>query len=267
MIIGLIISVSIVIQFFSAFFSLRLIKTTGFRLSWLFISISMLFMGIRRVIGLFEFVLAPGASQPGYVFELAGLVTSCLMLSGVVMIGPLFRSIRQNEEKLKALSITDELTGLHNRRGLTAFAEHLMRKADRDKTGFYLLFADLDGMKEINDTLGHHEGDQALQVVADILKKTYRKSDTVARVGGDEFVVVPAGFEMEDVKNITMRLQQNIDDFNAFTYSKFKLSLSVGISYYDPEAPCSVDELISEADRLMYAQKKTKKNNGDAVAA
>ena len=162
----------------------------------------MLFMGVRRLIALYDFVFVPGASPPGYTFELVGLVTSGLMLAGVVMIGPLFRSIRQNEEKLKALSITDELTGLHNRRGLTAFAEHLMRRADREKTGFYLLYADLDGMKEINDTSGHHEGDQALQVVADILKKTYRKSDTVARVGGDEFVVVPAGFEVEDVVRI-----------------------------------------------------------------
>lgn len=267
MFIGLVISVSVVLQFLSAIFSLRLIKTTGFRLSWLFISMSMMLMGIRRLIALYDFAFVPGSSQPGYSFELVGLVTSGLMLSGVLMIGPLFKSIQQNEEKLKALSITDELTGLHNRRGLTAFAEHLMRRADREKTGFYMLYADLDGMKAINDTSGHQEGDQALLAAADILRKTYRKSDIIARVGGDEFVVVPVGFEGDDVDRITRRLQQNIGNFNSFSYSKFKLSLSFGLSYYDPGTPCSFDKLLLEADSLMYEQKKNKKNNRNAVAA
>lgn len=264
---GLVISVSAVLQFLSAIFSLRLIKSTGFRLSWLFISMSMLLMGIRRLIALYDFVFVPGASQPGYTFELVGLVTSCLMLAGVIMIGPVFKSIWRNEEKLKALSITDELTGLHNRRGLMAFTEHLMRRADREKTGFYLLYADLDGMKAINDASGHQEGDRALIAITDILRKTYRKSDIIARVGGDEFVVVPVGFDGDDVNRITRRLQQNIDNFNSFSYSKFKLSCSFGLSYYDPGSPCSVDKLLLEADSLMYEQKKNKKNNRNAVAA
>ena len=255
---GVVISFSVILQFLSAIFSLRLIKTTGFRLSWLLISMSILLMGFRRLIALYDVVLVPGSSLPASTFELVGLVTSCLMLSGVIMIGPLFKSMRQNEEKLSLPSITDDLTGLHNRRGLDGLYRAPDEKGGQGKDRIFLLYADLDGMKAINDSSGHQEGDQALKDVAEILRQTYRKSDIIARVGGDEFVVVPVGFERDDVARITRRLQKHIDEYNSVSYSKFKLSLSVGISFYDTKAPCSVDELISEADRLMYEQKKKK---------
>lgn len=146
MLIGLIISISVILQLLTIVFALRLIRTTGFRLSWFLISLAIFLMGVRRSIALLSVINSVDASQSPLVYEIVGLTTSALMLAGVVLIHPMFRSIKENEDKLKILSITDELTGLYNRRGLTAFTEHYIQLANRTKKGFYLLYADLDGM-------------------------------------------------------------------------------------------------------------------------
>lgn len=165
---------------------------------------------------------------------------------------------KKMEENLRALSLTDELTGLHNRRGFFTLAEKLLKIAKRQKKGLFLLYADLDGLKEINDTWGHQDGDVALVDIASILKTTYRESDIIARIGGDEFVIMPVGTIGDDIRTISARLQKNVEAHNAKRESGHKLSLSLGIYYYDPENPCSIDELLSHADKLMYDQKKIK---------
>lgn len=166
---------------------------------------------------------------------------------------------KEMEEDLRALSVTDELTGLYNRRGFFMLTEKLQKIAKRQKTGLFLLYADLDGLKEINDTRGHQDGDLALIDIANILIATYRESDIIARIGGDEFVVVPVGTIGDDIGMITARLKKNIDAHNAKRKNSYKLSMSWGIAYYDPENPCSVDELLSRADKMMYEQKKSTK--------
>lgn len=166
------------------------------------------------------------------------------------------------EEKLYAMSLTDELTGLHNRRGFFTLAEHRLKIAKREKCGLLLLYADLDNLKEINDTFGHEEGDRLLKNTADILKSTYRESDIIVRIGGDEFVVFPVGTTKDHVEIIISRLQKNIENFNAKRDQRNKLSLSVGISAYDPESVTTVDGLLAEADRLMYEHKIRKKGQG-----
>jgi diguanylate cyclase (GGDEF)-like protein/PAS domain S-box-containing protein len=160
------------------------------------------------------------------------------------------------EEELRSLSLTDELTGIYNRRGFFTLAEKLLKIAKRQRKGLCMLYADLDGLKEINDSWGHQEGDLALIDIANILRATYRESDFVARIGGDEFVVIPVGTTGNDMGIISARLQNNIDVHNAKREKGYKLSVSWGISYYDPENPCSVDELLNQADKLMYEQKK-----------
>ena len=167
---------------------------------------------------------------------------------------------KKTEEELRALSLTDELTGLFNRRGFFILAEKLQKIAKRQKRGICLLYADLDGLKEINDTWGHQDGNLALVDIANILRTTYRESDVVARVGGDEFVVFPVGTTGDDARIIVARLQENIDAHNAKREKGYKLSMSLGISYFDPENPCSIDELLSRADKLMYEQKKNTRN-------
>jgi len=165
------------------------------------------------------------------------------------------------EEKLRKISVTDELTGLYNRRGFFALSEQVLRLAKRQNAPIFMLYIDFDGLKEINDTFGHREGDLALVDVAGILKATYRESDIIGRIGGDEFAIIPIGTSEDSIeKNIT-RLQINIDDLNASGLRRYRLSVSCGESRYDPEQPCSLDELLAQADRQMYEKKRNKKNS------
>jgi diguanylate cyclase (GGDEF)-like protein len=168
---------------------------------------------------------------------------------------------KQMEKKLHNLSITDELTGLYNRRGFFNLFKHHLKLAKRQNTQLLLLYADLDNLKYINDTFGHQEGDAVLVEVSNLLKTTYRESDIVARIGGDEFVVFPVGTSEDHVGTIASRLQKNIDAFNALNERPYKVSVSVGISRYDSQYPNTVDELLAEADRLMYTQKKNKRSS------
>lgn len=163
------------------------------------------------------------------------------------------------EEEIRSLSITDPLTGLLNRRGFLTLAKQQLKISDRGKSGMSLFFADLDAMKWINDTLGHGEGDRALIEMATILKETFRSSDIIARIGGDEFAVLTVQAPETNPENHIARLQHRIDARNQRESQKYRLSLSVGSSFYDPGNPCSLDELITHADNLMYGCKKHKK--------
>lgn len=164
------------------------------------------------------------------------------------------------EEKLRTLSFTDELTGLYNRRGFFAFCGQVLKLCKRQKKGAFLLYADLDNLKKINDVFGHPEGDKALIETATIFKETFRESDIIARVGGDEFVVVPAGSDTNGLELITTRLRQNIEARNARENCRYALSISFGTSYYDPQSPYSIDELVARAETAMYVQKRNKKS-------
>jgi diguanylate cyclase (GGDEF)-like protein/PAS domain S-box-containing protein len=163
------------------------------------------------------------------------------------------------EEELRALSLRDELTGLYNRRGFVTLASQELRMANRLKKGIYLLYADLDGLKIINDTLGHEAGDRALKDTAVVLKETFRNSDIIARIGGDEFVIVPIGAAGDNMEIITARLLRNLDSMNKKSGRDYNLSLSAGIAYYDPKHPVTVEDLLIKADELMYEQKKRKR--------
>src|SRR4030042_6562211 len=144
------------------------------------------------------------------------------------------------EEKLHVLSLTDELTGIYNRRGFFTLAEQVLKLCKRQKKGVYLLYADIDNLKKINDTFGHKEGDLALIEIADILKKSYRDSDIAARIGGDEFVVIPIGTTGDNIELIISRLQKAIEIHNSKGNRKYNLSVSIGVTYYNPEHRCSI---------------------------
>ena len=162
--------------------------------------------------------------------------------------------------KLQTLSIRDDLTGIYNRRGFFTIAGEYLQLADRKKTQMNLLFMDLDNLKRINDTLGHHKGDEALVNVAKILRKTFRKSDVKGRMGGDEFAIFPIDSTHVGAESAESRLRKNIDAFNADKGNPFVLSVSMGIASYDPEHPCSIDELLVRADKLMYEEKRLKQS-------
>jgi diguanylate cyclase (GGDEF)-like protein/PAS domain S-box-containing protein len=383
MLAGCIIGLSVIFQFASVFIAVRLIKVTGWRISWTLISLAILLMSVRRSVSLYWLVTGNPFHKPDLSFELVGLVTSGLMLAGVWLVAPLFNAVRRSEEEtqrseakyrslvestedsiylidrdyrylfinkkhlarlgvseenymghsygdyhspqitmgfmdtvdavfktgesvqhehkserdnehflltlspvkdlegktmavtivskkitelkrmeegLRSLSLTDDLTGLYNRRGFMTLADQHFKVAKRLRNRVFMLYADVDDLKVINDTFGHGQGDVALIDIAAILRETYRESDIVARIGGDEFVVMPVGNKEDGVQVITSRLESNLERYNARTSRGFTLSLSIGIARYDPEAPATVDEMLVEGDRLMYLQKKLKKN-------
>jgi len=160
--------------------------------------------------------------------------------------------------QLRALSLVDVLTGLYNRRGFLTLAQQQMKLANRTKKGMCLLFVDIDNMKWINDTLGHHEGDRALIDTASILKNTFRETDIIARIGGDEFAVMLIDSPKDSIQILTTSLHKNANAQNVKQICPYKLSLSVGMAYYDPECGCSVDELLIRADSSMYDQKRSR---------
>jgi diguanylate cyclase (GGDEF)-like protein len=165
------------------------------------------------------------------------------------------------QERQRVMAITDELTGMCNRRGFFNLAEQQLRLSKRLKRGIYMLYADVDNLKVINDTLGNQTGDMALVDAANILKATYRESDILARIGGDEFVVAPIGTSGDRIDSITARLEDNLTHHNATENRSYKLSLSFGVAYCDPEDTCSVDELVAQAEKMMYEHKRSKQKS------
>ena len=123
-----------------------------------------------------------------------------------------------------------------------------------------MLYADLDNLKEINDTFGHKEGDVALIETANILRENYRESDVIARIGGDEFAMIPIGTAKDNIGIITSRFEKSIESYNSTRKLKYNLSLSYGLAFYDPENPCSLDELLMQADKAMYEHKRNKQS-------
>jgi diguanylate cyclase (GGDEF)-like protein len=163
------------------------------------------------------------------------------------------------------MSTIDELTGLNNRRGFLTLAEQQIKMADRTGQGLLVVFADLDGLKHINDTWGHDEGDHALIDAAEVVATTFRDSDILGRLGGDEFVVFLADCPRERAATLVERLHRNLDARNAEKGRRFALSISVGMAVYDPSEPCSLEDLLHRADTAMYEQKRLR-SQGRCVA-
>jgi diguanylate cyclase (GGDEF)-like protein/PAS domain S-box-containing protein len=164
-------------------------------------------------------------------------------------------------EELQNLSLKDDLTGLYNRRGFLTLAAQQMKHAHRSDEQSVLVFADLDGLKQINDHFGHQEGSNAIVKAAQILKETFRESDILARLGGDEFTVLATVASTDRTEAIKSRLQQKLRGFNARHELDYELSMSIGIAQLDPQSRLSIDELIDRADAAMYEHKQQVKEN------
>jgi diguanylate cyclase (GGDEF)-like protein len=147
---------------------------------------------------------------------------------------------------------------VHNRRGFITLSEQQVKMAERTKKDILLFFADLDKMKLINDTLGHQEGDKALIELATILKEVFRQSDIIGRIGGDEFAILAIDTTNETRETLINRLHNTLDDCNKTEGRNYQLSLSIGTAHYNPETPSTLDELMAQADTLMYEEKRGK---------
>ena len=167
---------------------------------------------------------------------------------------------RQMVETIRRLSLTDDLTGLLNRRGFTTLADQQLRTSLRTRNRLWLMFADLDGLKEINDNLGHEAGDRALREIAELLRtRSFRRADLVARIGGDEFAVLATEITHTDDARVVKRVEDALQRANEIPGREYTLSLSFGLAYFDPERPQTLEELIVEADQRMYQAKHSQR--------
>jgi len=162
------------------------------------------------------------------------------------------------QAELGSLALRDELTGVYNRRGFLALAERQLKLGHRAGRAILVFFADLDGLKQINDKFGHAEGDLALVRAAQVLEKTFRDSDVIARFGGDEFAVLALEVSGDSEATIRARLEQNLKELNA-RHSLYTLSISLGAARFDPASPRSpesIGQLMIRADEGMYEEKR-----------
>jgi diguanylate cyclase (GGDEF)-like protein/PAS domain S-box-containing protein len=159
------------------------------------------------------------------------------------------------ERALRDLSLTDDLTGLYNRRGFSTLAERQLALALRGHQPLLLIFADVDGLKTINDTYGHAAGDQALRDTAAILRATYRSADIIARLGGDEFTVFPVNAIESSGGILTDRLDEAVARHAKQSDRPFTLSLTAGLARVDPAECPTIEGLLAQADRALYERR------------
>jgi diguanylate cyclase (GGDEF)-like protein len=173
--------------------------------------------------------------------------------------------LKQAQETLRNLSLTDDLTGLYNRRGFFTLADQHLKAARRANKEASLIYTDMDGLKAINDTHGHDEGSKALREIAAILRRTFRSSDIIARIGGDEFVILETYAGRADTQSSSARLQENLRRHNAQQLHSYELSLSIGIVRGGLDDYPTVEALLTRGDELMYEEKRSKQRQRDVV--
>jgi diguanylate cyclase (GGDEF)-like protein len=160
------------------------------------------------------------------------------------------------DRELRYLALTDDLTCLFNRRGFFAAATQQLKLAHRNGQSLLLFFCDVDHLKKINDTYGHHEGDLALIRTADALEESFRDSDILSRLGGDEFVALASETSTQTKEIILRRLEKNLKKSSAAEL-RFPLSVCVGVARFDPKNAITLGELMVQADKAMYQKKRS----------
>ncbi len=163
---------------------------------------------------------------------------------------------RTNAERLHDQSMTDELTGLLNRRGFRGFANARLEVARKTKPPVALLYADVNGLKPINDGLGHEQGDRAIQDAAQVLRSVFRDGDIVARIGGDEFVALLPNFAPSAREPLLHRLYQATRGHVEREPRPYRLSMCADVTIVDWDSSPSLDTLLADADRKMYERKR-----------
>jgi diguanylate cyclase (GGDEF)-like protein len=159
------------------------------------------------------------------------------------------------QAELSSLALTDELTGLYNRRGFLYLTERQLKLASRSGRDMLLFFFDVDGLKRINDSFGHTEGDFALFRTAAVLGLTFRSSDVLARLGGDEFAALAIEASDHCETTIMARFRETLEALSA-QEPRYRLSLSVGVVRFCSSSASSIEELMLQADQAMYRVKR-----------
>lgn len=171
------------------------------------------------------------------------------------------QEIHDKNLQLNKLSVSDELTGLYNRRGFLEIAQSFIKDPLHIGKHAVIVFADMDNLKMVNDKFGHNDGDFALKSIANILKKSFRPEDVIGRLGGDEFVA----FALANEEHLTLNIQQNIefysDELNKTCGKPYFIDISIGISEFVCGDSIIIEDILSEADSALYSNKKYKKKS------
>jgi diguanylate cyclase (GGDEF)-like protein len=166
---------------------------------------------------------------------------------------------KRMEAKLLRLSLTDELTGLNNRHGFLLRAEQLVKLVNRVPTQGWLIYLALDGLERVNDESGHDTGDWLIRSAAKVLRESFRDSDILGRIGGDEFAVLATGASTPAME-IEERLKHNIEHHNRCFPDQPALSIDIGVIRCDPHSPHTLEDKICQADAAMYIEKRRKRD-------
>jgi diguanylate cyclase (GGDEF)-like protein len=161
------------------------------------------------------------------------------------------------------LATVDQLTRITNRRGFETLGRKALALCQRTGHRATLLFFDLDRFKQINDTFGHAAGDSALRQFAAILRDTFRNSDVIGRISGDEFTVLLTNVAADDVQSAIQRLATAVEQHNAASQLGYAIGYSLGAADFDADLHVDINDLIAAADRLMYRQKTRRKRDAD----
>ena len=173
------------------------------------------------------------------------------------------------QSQLRALSLKDELTGLYNRRGFMTLAEQQVKLEMHNGTarGLTILFADMDGLKAINDNHGHEAGSDAIKTFGTLMQSVVRSADVVARLGGDEFVILSIGSKDENCQQMVERIHAVLDEHNAKSGKPYRIACSIGVTPVDSNDPRTFDEILSAADEAMYVEKRRRKSDRNNINA
>lgn len=176
---------------------------------------------------------------------------------------------KELEEFLRGLTDVDELTGLLNRRGFFVKVDEIRRKAKREHRQVLLTYFDLDGLKRVNDELGHAEGDRLLVAAADVLRAAFREQDVVARLGGDEFVALALLGRRHDEELDRAAIQSRLDAAilakRQELGTEYDFSVSLGSMVANHLELCGIDELLARADARMYEVKRARRREREGV--
>lgn len=184
-----------------------------------------------------------------------------LMFSVSIVVALLVYLNRKRYYKIKFFSEYDPLTKTLNRRAGYTQIQKLIYKNERREVAFTLCFLDVNGLKKVNDNLGHEYGDELLLTVCDTIKLNIRKEDFLIRQGGDEFIIVFSGTHLEEAEKIWRRIASQFDEINKTSNSSYIVSVSHGMVEYSSGSTIKIDDLIQLADDKMYAEKEIMKRN------
>ncbi|MCE5286085.1 MAG: diguanylate cyclase [Pelosinus sp.] len=180
----------------------------------------------------------------------------CLAILLIIIILVSLFQRKKAKEQLSILKTPDYLTGILNRGTGIAFLQQQIDDANKNAAKLTIIFIDVNNLKMVNDTYGHHEGDELIKVTSQVLLKELNKSEAVCRFGGDEFLLILPDYTLQQATDLWIKIEGDITAYNKTTHHEYTLSVSHGFAEYDPTNPVSVTTLINKADTEMYAAKR-----------